>query len=153
MKPLFQKTLPARIENISALSEPVLLCARQQGLEEGQVIKLDLALEEIMVNIVKYAYPENEADGNIRVACGQRTALERTMFVVEITDIGRPVDVTGDAPQPDIEADIDDRKIGGLGISRVKKTMDTVAYRRVKNKNILTIGVFAPAGGITATGL
>jgi anti-sigma regulatory factor (Ser/Thr protein kinase) len=142
MKPLFQKILPARIENIPALSGPVLRCARRLGVEEDKLKKLELALEEIMVNIVKYAYPEKDAAGDIGVACGPTTASDRPVFVVEITDTGPPFDVSGDAPQPDLEADMDDRKIGGLGIFLVKKTMDKVTCRRINNKNILTMGVY-----------
>jgi len=148
---LFEKTLPAYTENISALSQPVLHSAREQGLAEDKLIKLDLALEEIMVNIIKYAYPENSAGGNIMVACGLKTASGKPLFAVEITDTGYPFNVTDDAPSPDINADIDRRQIGGLGILLVKKTMDMVSYHRVKNKNILTLGVFLQAAKNTAT--
>ena len=142
MQPLLDKKLPAKINNLAALSEPVLICAREQGVEENKVKKLDLALEEIIVNIIKYAYPRNAEPGDIRVVCGTANASGKPAFLVEVIDTGRPFDVTEEAPLPDIQANLDDRRIGGLGIFLVKKTMDLMTYRRSHNKNILTIGLF-----------
>ena len=116
MKSLFEKTLPARLKSIALLSQPVLRCAREQGMKEDKLKKLYLALGEI----------------------------------VKITDSGRPFNVAEEAPPPDIKADLDKRRAGGLGVLLVKKTMDIVTYHRVKNKNILTVGVLLrPAGDIT----
>ncbi len=150
MNPFLEKTLPAQLDSIPLLSGPLLECARQQGLEEAKRMKLDLALEEILVNIVKYAYPHDTA-GKITVSCGLTTASEKTVFTVEITDTGRPFDVTADAPPADTDADIDHRRIGGLGVLLVKKTMDMVSYRRVNNKNVLTVGVFLADAESTPT--
>ncbi len=141
MEILFKKRLPARLENLSALTAPLLECARAQDVEEGKISKLDLALEEVLVNIVYYSYPETKENGEIEISCGLSTKNQTSMFIVEVTDTGKPFDVTVETAYPNISADINNRKIGGLGIYLVKKTMDLVEYHRENDKNVLRLGV------------
>ena len=60
------------------------------------------------------------------------------MLAIEIADDGRAFDPL-QAPAPDIGASLQDRAMGGLGIYLVRKTMDTVAYRRQDGRNVVTL--------------
>lgn len=97
-------------------------------------MKLDIAVEEIFVNIANYAYPD-----------GGGTALIRVGFIpdpltVEITFIDRGVPYDPLAkPDPDVHLSAEKRQIGGLGIYMVKKSMDDVRYQYLDGQNILTL--------------
>ena len=123
------------------LSEPLLACARAEGVEERKVRQLDLALEEILINIVYYSYKDCEEIGDIEISGWMDTETESPMFVVEVVDSGKHFDLTVEAAYPNISANIDERKIGGLGIFLVKKLMGLVEYQRKDGKNILRIGI------------
>ena len=94
--------------------------------------QIDVAFEEIFVNIAHYAYPDGEGKAKIVVdACPE---------FAEITfiDSGIPYDPLAKA-DPDITLSAEERQIGGLGIFLVKKTMDSVGYEYKDGKNIVTI--------------
>ena len=91
--------------------------------------KLEIVIDEIFGNIVKYSGAES-----ISVSAG----VDSGMFTLSFTDDGKPYDPL-EVPEPDIEAEFDDRPIGGLGIFIVKKSMDDVFYEYKNGHNILTI--------------
>lgn len=103
------------------------------GISMGTASKLNLALEEAIVNVMNYAYPKEQI-GNIYLEVYANDA--RIKFV--ITDHGTPFDPTA-AAEPDITADLEDRPIGGLGIFLVRQLMDSVNYERINGDNILTL--------------
>jgi sigma-B regulation protein RsbU (phosphoserine phosphatase) len=97
------------------------------------VINLNLALEEWFVNVVSYAYADS-AEHTVRFRLWNETELLR----LEIEDDGRPFDPTLHI-QADTAAGLDQRKIGGLGIHFIRRTMAGMAYRRQDDRNILTL--------------
>ena len=64
---------------------------------------------------------------------------DEDVFTVEIIDDGHAFNPLSDAPEPDLDAGIEDRPIGGLGIHLMRVMMDDVHYRREQNKNHLTL--------------
>jgi anti-sigma regulatory factor (Ser/Thr protein kinase) len=125
--------LPARMDSLHAFMEQAIACAKKQGFSTDRINDIELALEELLVNIISYAYPGGA--GHIEVTCRPDA---RNRLVVEITDSGNPFNMLayGD---PDTTAAIEERRIGGLGIFFVKQLMDEVHYRREDDRNILTI--------------
>ena len=97
-------------------------------------MQIDLAVEEIFINIASYAY--NPETGNTTV----RVEVDKEIPAVKITfiDHGVPYDPLAKA-DPDITLAAEDRRIGGLGIFLVKKNMDDIKYEYVNGSNILTI--------------
>ncbi|MDM8526475.1 ATP-binding protein [Desulfococcaceae bacterium HSG8] len=134
---LLEITLPAKLGNLQAFIEPVKGCAKEQGFGEKRLAEIELALEEVLVNIFNYAYEESSGQPYAKVVC-QRDG--DSGFLIEIEDAGFPFDVLSEG-QPDVTADISDRRIGGLGVFLVRELMDDVQYRREDNKNILTLRV------------
>ena len=98
------------------------------------IMQITLALEEIFVNIAHYAYPESRGDIHLGIAFDE--GAEEVIF--RFTDQGIPFNPLA-RPDPNVKASADERKIGGLGIYMMKKTMDGVAYCYENNINILTM--------------
>ena len=124
--------MSAKMENLGRLIESVSGCAKAQGFEEEKISKIELAAEEALVNIFHYAYTDKS--GDVEMIC----QVDRGRFIIEIIDSGIPFDVTA-MPDPDVTAGIQEREPGGLGIFFMKKMMDEVRYRRVNDRNILTL--------------
>ncbi len=125
--------LPAQLKSLPLFMEKVIQYAGGIGIGEHKLGAMELALEEAIVNIVKYS--SHAPDSIITVECGFKNPGE---FTIDIIDDGPEFNpLNRDAP--DTEADINDRPIGGLGIFFIKEMTDGVSYTRKDNKNVLTI--------------
>lgn len=93
---------------------------------------ITVVVEELFVNIAHYAYEGKEGSAAVSVE------FLNNDVVIRFTDTGIPFDPTA-KEDPDINASVEDRQIGGLGIYMSKKTMDDFRYKREGDKNILTI--------------
>jgi serine/threonine-protein kinase RsbW len=134
--------LPAKLENLPRFIAPVLAVARRLSLDESRCNDLELALEESLVNIFNYAYPDT--DGTVRISCRTDTGC----LVVGIEDKGLAFSLI-DAAVPDLAADLADRKIGGLGVHLVRSLMDDVRYRREADRNLLELVVCLQKAGVS----
>ena len=125
---------PAELEKLDALQDHLAACAEQFGLDERRTGMLSMAIEEIFVNICHYAYPDSP--GQVALNCrGERQDKD---FVVEIIDQGRPFDIS-EISEPDLSADIEKRKIGGLGWFLVRKVADVLDCFRDNESNIVRL--------------
>jgi serine/threonine-protein kinase RsbW len=130
--PTRRLTLPATAGSISALSEFVRDGAVAAGVAEKDFGKLDLVLEEILINVARYAYtPET---GSVEV--GYEQAGPRKLHI-EIVDFGRVFNPL-EADPPDFSRGLADRPIGGLGVFLVRSMVDSIAYRREGDRNVLS---------------
>lgn len=100
----------------------------------AMTIKLEVAVEEIFVNVAHYAYPTSDGVVDIHIEAGG----DPKTITITFTDSGIPFDPLAKV-DPDITLSAEERKIGGLGILMVKKTMDHMSYEYKDNKNILTM--------------
>ncbi len=126
--------LSATLENLAPFLAHVREAARNCGLDDKEVNQVELALEEILVNVISYAYPRNrQGDAEVLCACEKERAL-----TIVVTDRGAPFNPL-DRPDPDTGLALEDRSIGGLGILLTKKMMDHIDYERHQGKNILTM--------------
>ena len=97
-------------------------------------MQIDLAVEEIFVNIANYAYDPETGPATVRVEVDPDGSAVRITFI----DHGVPYDPLAKSDS-DITQAADERQIGGLGIFLVKKTMDDIRYEYVNGSNILTL--------------
>ena len=100
--------------------------------------KLDLVLEEILVNIARYAYPAGNGAAEVAFAPDGPGKL-----YVEISDWGNdfnPLDVE----PPDFSRGLAERPIGGLGVFLVRSLVSNIAYRREEDRNVLSFGFPGP---------
>ena len=127
-------TLPGKLDSLYSFMDFVSSCAREHGFSSEKISHLELGLEEILINIINHAYKESGIDGEIEITC--RLTDSQTL-IVEIKDSGKPFDIFS-VHEPDLNAGIEDRQVGGLGIFLVKQLMDEVRYSREQDRNKLT---------------
>ncbi len=96
------------------------------------LMQLEVAFEEMFVNIAHFSYGESEGDVKVSVDIRDR------MAEITLTDSGIPFDPLA-RPDPDVTASAEERRIGGLGIYIVKKTMNEVRYEYKDSQNILKL--------------
>ena len=97
-------------------------------------MQIELAVEEIFINIASYAYCPNEGPVTIRVTVEEAPIRVILTFI----DKGKPFDPLA-KKDVDVSLPPEEREIGGLGIFLVKKTMDSVKYEYRNGQNILTV--------------
>jgi anti-sigma regulatory factor (Ser/Thr protein kinase) len=125
--------LPANIYNLRKLIQFVSNFSKKKGFSRKRIQEIELAVEEAFVNISKYAYPDKNT-GEVEVRCQMDNDAE---LVIEILDTGASFDIRYFS-EPDLNVNISDREIGGLGIFLIRKLVDEVHYRRDGQSNILS---------------
>ncbi|MBR5272251.1 MAG: SpoIIE family protein phosphatase [Clostridia bacterium] len=128
------QTFPAKTESLSDVLGFV-----EQTLETLECpMKIQtaicVAIEEVFVNIARYAYPESIGDMTLHIGFDGETRA----ITFRVTDKGVPFDPLKKA-DPDITLSAEEREIGGLGIFIAKKTMDSLTYAYENGENILTM--------------
>jgi serine/threonine-protein kinase RsbW len=131
-----QIRLPAKLEYLGIFIASVKAAAEKYGFAMTRISEIELATEEILVNIFNYAY-QNAETGCVRVITGTD---EDRRFVIEISDTGIPFNML-QADPPDLTSDISLRKIGGLGVFLARELINDISYFREDNRNILKIRV------------
>lgn len=112
--------------------------AEEASLPEDRAAQLDLIMEEIVMNISRYAYPEGAA-GDFTISYSIPAAGE---LQFEISDQGREFDPLAESA-PDLSLDIAGRPVGGLGILLIRSFADSLSYRREQEWNRLTFAISA----------
>jgi len=107
-------------------------------LPEETLFQVRLVLEEVLMNVISYG-----AGGGAVPHVQLNMAHEDGTLSMEIADNGIAFDPL-QLPAPDLDAEIDDRPIGGLGIFLVRELMDSVTYRRDGDWNRLTVTKTVP---------
>jgi len=117
------------LEEINNFIEKSLKELDIQGEYYGHIC---VSLDEAVTNVVMYAYPKTK--GNVRIT------IERLndRVLMEIIDSGDPFNPL-DHPVPDVSVSIEKRMIGGLGIHLMRNMMDELNYRRIGDKNCLSL--------------
>jgi len=127
--------VPACTGSLHTLQAFVVSCLASQGIGEARLREIELAMEEILVNIFRYAYPDG--GGEVEVVCRLENGGR---VLIEVTDRGIPFDPFSQR-DPDLKAGIEERKVGGLGVFFVKQLVPMASYRREGERNILTIPI------------
>ena len=125
--------LPNDTQEVPRLNAFVEEVCEALGFEEMVAMQIKVAVEEAVVNVMKYAYPAGQR-GDVTVEAASNDV--RLKFT--IIDSGQPFDPT---VQPDVDTTISakERKIGGLGIHIMRQNMDSINYERIDNLNVLTL--------------
>jgi len=125
--------LESKVSEIGRLSEIVNEFGQNHQLTDDCLFAVNLALEEILINVIKHGY-DNNSDREIQVR-------------IWMSDDELRAEVEDDAPEfnpleldaPDITKPLEEREIGGLGVHLVRTMMDRAEYKREGQKNILSI--------------
>ena len=125
--------LPNDTSEVPRLNDFVAEVCEAVGLESIVAMQVKLAIEEAVVNVMKYAYPQGTRGDVTIEAVSNDVRLKFT-----IIDSGKPFDPTV-LPEVDTTLPAKERRIGGLGIHIVRQFMDSINYERSGNLNILAI--------------
>jgi len=126
-------SLANRLDEVSRLATLLEAYGAEHGLSPELVYAFDLSLDEVLTNVISYAF-EDAREHTIDV----RFRIHDAQLEVEVRDPGRPFNPL-DVPPPNLDAPIDERPIGGLGLHIVRQMMDRLEYRRVDGRNVLTL--------------
>ena len=124
-------TLVNQRSEIERLSRFVDAFGETNHLSPDLTFAMNLALDEVLTNIIIHGHDDQREH-----AISVRLVLERDALEAHIEDDGRPFNPL-DAPPVDLDAVVENRPIGGLGIHIVRSTMDVLEYRREGDRNVL----------------
>ena len=125
--------LPATLDALEVVRSFISQKAHQVSFPSEAFYKVELVLEELLVNVISYAYSSEQA-GIVEVGCG---ISGEDWFCVQIRDQGRPFNPLSLA-SPDLTTDIPNRQIGGLGVYFVLQMVHDVNYERRDEWNEFT---------------
>lgn len=129
-----QVILKSALENVEVLTNIIDSELESVDCSPKTMMQIDVAIDEIFSNIVNYGYDCENEEIEIRYDINAKSKIVSITFV----DSGKKYNPL-EKDDPNVKAEIEDRKIGGLGIFIVKKTMDEMMYKYENNKNYLTI--------------
>ena len=128
------KTFPAKTQSLNEVLGFVEETLEGFDCPMKTQIAICVAIEEVFVNVARYAYPDGEGNMSLQIDFDDQN---RTV-TFRMTDKGVPFDPLK-KPDPDITLSAEEREIGGLGIFIAKKTMDSLSYSYENGENILTM--------------
>jgi len=127
-------TFIANFENLDEIGEFVGEEARRVGFSDKEIYSIQLAADEASSNIIEHAYAGVD-NGKIEIDC---SIFDGGLKVV-MRDQGKPFNPSS-VPEPNVKADLSERKIGGLGMYLMRKLMDEVSYASsAETGNVLTM--------------
>jgi serine/threonine-protein kinase RsbW len=115
--------LEARFKNLDRVRTFVAEFAEAYELGSAGVYRVQLAVDEAFTNIVEHAYG-GESDEKIECSC----QITDDGLVITLRDCGQPF-IPEEVPAPDIEADLEQREVGGLGLFFIRQLMDEVEFK------------------------
>ena len=126
-------TLTNDLKRVPRLNTFIDEVCEANGFDMATTMQINLAIEEAVVNVMNYAYPEG-TKGDITI----EAKANKTEMSIIISDTGKPFDPTAKA-EVDITLSAEDRSIGGLGIHLIRQIMDNINYERIDGHNVLTL--------------
>ncbi|MEM8727280.1 MAG: ATP-binding protein [Chlamydiota bacterium] len=129
-----EKTFTAELVSLHPILDWIRKYLEDIGLSTLEIRRIEIALEEGLVNIFSYAYRGNT--GSIDISISHQ---EGSHIAIIFKDTGRPFNPLKDGGKADLLTPTDSLKEGGLGILLMQKLMDKVEYRREGNANVLTL--------------
>lgn len=118
-------TIPGRYDRIREACDFVVAGAEEAGFDPDEVFRIQLACDEACTNIIEHAYGVEDA-GEIGVSW----EIKKGAFIIELRDSGRPFrpETVPSPSVPDTPEDVDELKVGGLGLHFMRTLMDEVKF-------------------------
>lgn len=126
-------TLTNNVQEVPRLNAFVDEVCEEHGCDMETTMRMNLAIEEAVVNVIDYAYPPDTV-GSVDI----KVTTDDNHMEFVISDSGTPFDPTK-KEDVDISLPVEERRIGGLGIHLVKQLMDKISYERKDGRNVLTL--------------
>ena len=133
-----QPTLTLILRNdlteIARIADEIEAFGEAHGWELQWIYNTNLALDELITNSISYGGLDDRDDA-IRITL----SVDEGSLTIVMEDDGAPFDPFEEVPVPDLDADVDDRDIGGLGVFFVKTIASDYNYQRVDGINRVTL--------------
>ena len=129
-----KKTYVADLSSLCEIAKDIENFCNVAGVSGNDVFAINLAIDELFTNAVSYGY-KNKSDSVVEIE------IEHCCDSVKIVlaDYAPKFNPLDEVDVPDLKSDIDNRKIGGLGVFFAKKQMDKIFYEHDGKKNIITM--------------
>ena len=134
-------SVPAQGDRLAELIDFASRAAGEAGLAEEDLLFLQMAVEELASNVIKYAYPGG--GGSVSLAWRKQPG---GLFLLRLKDRGQAFNPL-EARAPDTTLSLDQRVPGGLGILLTEHFMHNLEYARQGDENVITLAVRLPGGG------
>ena len=119
------------LQELRRMDDAIEQLAVEQDWSAKLSFQVKLILEELVINVMNYGFPEGMDRPDIEV----RLDSTPERLVIEIADQGQPFDPFTEAPAEDVTSALEDRAIGGLGVHLVQTMVDEATYTRDGNYN------------------
>jgi serine/threonine-protein kinase RsbW len=129
----FERLLGTDLADIAALASSFADWGAQAGLTQREIFQLNVMLEELVTNVIVHGLGVG-GPGWVRL----RIARQGDYLALELRDNAPPFDPF-QAPPPQLDADIDARMVGGLGVHLVRTLVDECGYARTDGLNIVRL--------------
>ena len=128
----FQITHAAELESLKKFRDFITACCAHHDIPNDTVLELKLAVDEACTNIIEHGYKGMDP-GSIILSF----RIQPGRILVQITDFGHVFEPVA-GPKPDVEAALEDRELGGMGLYLIYQTMDNIDYQSSEDGNTLT---------------
>ena len=112
----------AVLENVPRAIDCVTKTARAAGFDDRAIHQIQVAVDEACANVIQHGY-ESDENGDMEISC----CLHEQGFVIRVRDWGMSFDPDS-VPEPNVDAPLEERTLGGLGIFLIKQYMDEVHF-------------------------
>jgi serine/threonine-protein kinase RsbW len=126
--------LPATVAQLSSVFDLLDDAATRCSLPDDRRGIVALVVEEAFVNLCRHAYRGRD-DGVV----GVRLSAREGELAVELRDSGPPFNPIEQAPKPKLDASLEERRPGGLGVELIRRMTDELRYQRDDSENVLTM--------------
>jgi serine/threonine-protein kinase RsbW len=133
-----QLTLPGTDEGVRRALDAVAALWSEHGLSRAVTWPVDVSLDEVLANVVHHGLTGRGEEAFLELVLSLDTAVVPPSCELVVSDDGPEFDPLA-ADRPDTTLAVDDRPIGGLGISLVRRLMDDVSYERRDGRNHLRL--------------
>lgn len=118
-------------EHLAEIIEDIESFSSKDKWSSDLLFRVNLIVEEMVLNILDYGYCDPSGPVQIVVTSKPETVT------IDITDQAPPFDPLNDAPAPDLDSAVEDRRIGGLGVYLTRSLMDEITYNYESGENRL----------------
>ena len=120
-------------EELDGITAAVEAFSVDEDWSSDLLFRINLVIEELVLNIMDYGYDDDQHEIEINLKSDSEAVT------IDILDEGRAFDPLHDAPTPDVNAPLEERTVGGLGIHLAKTMMDELSYHREDARNHLQL--------------
>jgi serine/threonine-protein kinase RsbW len=120
-------------KEITRLSAFVDQFGLEQGLPADETLDINLVLDEVVLNVIRHGY-DDRAEHQILVSL----TLEGPLLTITVEDDAKPFNPLA-YPAPNLDLPIEERGIGGLGVHIVRTMTESIDYRRIGDRNVVTM--------------